>query len=59
MLDYTGFYEFPFPSSLAENDIAKKEYFFALPDDAQLELLNGSNSYESFLKRVGDQMLKN
>ena len=55
-MDYTGFYEFPFPSSLSEDDKKIKSFFFSLSDDTQLSLLNGSHSYEEFHNRVAQQM---
>jgi hypothetical protein len=58
VLDYTGFNEFPFPSSLSGDDTKAKDFFFALPDNEQLNLLNGSHSYEEFHNRVV-QRIKN
>jgi hypothetical protein len=55
-LDYTGFYEFPFPSDLSDDDTQAKNFFFALSDDEQLELLNDSGSYENFHARVTQRM---
>ncbi len=57
-MDYTGFYEFPFPSSLSEDDNKVKSFFLKLPDAEQLNLLNGSHSYEEFHARVAQQMNK-
>jgi len=57
-LDYTGFYEFPFPSVLSDQDRKVKDFFLSLSDDMQLKLLNGSSSYENFHNRVTDYMKK-
>jgi hypothetical protein len=57
-LDYTGYYEFPFPSNLPEQDRKVKDFFFSLSDDLQLKLLNGSTSYEHFHDRVAEYMGK-
>lgn len=51
-MDYTGFYEFPFPSVLTEEDSKAKDFFLALPDEKQLEMLNGCHSYDEFHNRV-------
>ena len=53
-MDYTGYYEFPFPSS--ENDPVVKNFFFSLSDDEQLQLLNGSSSYQNFRDRILQHM---
>lgn len=55
-MDYTGFYEFPFPSVLSEEGAQVKKYFLSLKDEEQMKLLNGSLSYESFYDRVVRQM---
>ena len=55
-MDYTGFREFPFPSTLSDSDIRVKSFFLKLPDDEQLKLLNGSGSYEVFHDRVVHRM---
>ncbi|MBW7573301.1 hypothetical protein [Caproiciproducens faecalis] len=55
-MDYTGFYEFPFPSNLPERDRKVRDYFFSLSDDMQLKLLNGSSSYENFHERITEYM---
>jgi hypothetical protein len=55
-MDYSGFYEFPFPSVLSDDGIQTKNFFFALSDDEQLKLLNGSKSYENFQSRVIQRM---
>lgn len=57
-MDYTGFHEFPFPSNLSGEDIELKNYFMALPDEDQLNLLNGSKSYQEFHDRVANCMKK-
>ncbi|HHV31130.1 hypothetical protein [Caproiciproducens sp. LBM24188] len=49
-MDYTGYYEFPFPSS--EDNVEMKKFFYSLPDEEQLRLLNGSPSYQSFRERL-------
>jgi len=51
-LDYTGFYEFPFPSVLSDDDTNMKNLFLALSDEEQLKLLNGSHSYDEFHDRI-------
>lgn len=58
-MDYTGFYEFPFPSTLSEEDSKAKAFFLSLPDEEQLYLLNGSHSYEEFHSRVMQHIKKN
>lgn len=55
-MDYSGFHEFPFPSILSSEGEKVKDYFMSLPDEAQLQLLNGCCSYERFYLRVLDQM---
>jgi len=55
-LDYTGFYEFPFPSDLSDDDTQVKKFFLALSDEEQLKLLNDSGSYENFHIRVTQRM---
>ena len=57
-MDYSGYYEFPFPSALTEEDTRAKEFFLSLPDDEQLKLLNGTTSYEEFHDRVVTYMKK-
>lgn len=57
-MDYSGFYEFPFPSNVSGEGIEVKKYFLALSDDDQLNLLNGSKSYEEFHDRVVNRMKK-
>lgn len=57
-MDYTGFYEFPFPSELSDEDTQLKKFFLALTDDEQLKLLNGSHSYEEFHDRIGQRVKK-
>lgn len=51
-MDFTGYSNFPFPSSLPEKDRAVKDYFHSLPDDLQLKLLNSSKSYNQFFELV-------
>jgi len=58
VLDYTGFYEFPFPSELSDEDAKLKNLFLALTDDEQLKLLSGSHSYEEFHKRISQRIKK-
>lgn len=55
-MDYTGFYEFPFPSVLNEKDTEAKNCFLSLSDEEQLKLLNGSKSYEEFHTRILQHM---
>jgi hypothetical protein len=55
-MDYSRYYEFPFPSKLSKEEEKLKAYFLSLPDDDQLRLLNGSKSYEEFLNRVKQNM---
>lgn len=57
-MDYSGFTEFPFPSNLSSEGLEAKKYFLALSDDEQLNLLNGSKSYEEFHDRVVNCMNK-
>jgi len=58
-LDYTGFYEFPFPSILSDDDNKMKNFFLALSDEEQLKLLNGSHSYEEFHDRIKQHVKQN
>lgn len=51
-MDYSRYHEFPFPSNLSEDDAKLKSFFMSLSDDRQLQLLNGSKSYEQFHDRV-------
>lgn len=55
-MDYSGYYEFPFPKALSGNDANVKNFFFSLPDKDQLMLLNGCTSYENFHDRVVQRM---
>ncbi len=55
-MDYSGFYEFPFPSVLNEKDTEAKNRFLSLSDEEQLKLLNGSKSYEEFHNRIMQHM---
>lgn len=55
-MDYTGYSEFPFPSKLSGNEEQAKNYFMALPDNEQLTLLNGCQSYDEFRLRVFERM---
>lgn len=57
-MDFSGFYEFPFPAALSATDEKVRDFFFALPEEKQLKLLNGCDSYETFHDRVEDQMKK-
>ncbi len=58
-MDYTGYYEFPFPSVLTEEDAKAKDFFLSLPDDEQLQLLDGSQSYTEFHDRVLQRIQSN
>lgn len=51
-MDYSKYYEFPFPSDLSETDLELKDYFMSLSDEDQLSLLNGSRSYDEFHEKV-------
>lgn len=51
-MDFAAFHEFPFPSRLSEEEEQAKRYFMALPDEEQLSLLNGCQSYEEFRFRI-------
>lgn len=51
-MDYSKYVEFPFPSSLPEDDTKLKDFFMELPDSEQLNLLNGSQSYREFRDRI-------
>lgn len=55
-MDYSKFYEFPFPSDLSEEDRRLKDFFMSLSDEEQLSLLNGSTSYEMFRQKVSGEM---
>lgn len=58
-MDYTGFTEFPFPAAaLSQEDDQLQTFFYALPDEKQLELLNGCQSYDDFHARVEAAMHK-
>ena len=55
-MDYSGFPGFPFPSILDAGEERVRDYFFSLPDEEQLELLDGCLSYHSFFLRVARKM---
>ncbi|HEX3018242.1 MAG TPA: hypothetical protein VHP31_10390 [Caproicibacter sp.] len=55
-MDYSGYKEFPFPSSLTNEGNNVRNFFLSLPDEEQLKLLNGSCSYDSFYLRVRNRM---
>ena len=55
-MDYSKFIEFPFPSSLPKDDLKLKDYFMDLPDEEQLNLLNGSQSYREFRDRIVNRL---
>lgn len=55
-MNYSGFKEFPFPTTLSREDEKIKNFFFSLSDEEQLRMLNGSLSYELFLDRVSQHM---
>jgi hypothetical protein len=55
-MDYSAFHEFPFPSRLTGEEDRAKRYFMTLPDEEQLQLLNGCQSYEEFRFRVFGHM---
>ena len=55
-MDYSGYYEFPFPSRLNDKEKELKAYFLSLSDHEQLQLLNGSRSYHEFCSRVEQTM---
>ena len=55
-MDYSGFSDFPFPSKISGEEERAKHFFMALPDDEQLVLLNGCQSYEDFRFRVYKRM---
>lgn len=56
-MDYSRFYEFPFPSDLSEGDRRLKNFFMSLSDEDQLSLLNGCTSYEDFHRKVSEEMV--
>ncbi|MEG0304886.1 MAG: hypothetical protein RR764_11030 [Oscillospiraceae bacterium] len=55
-MDYSGFYNFPFPSELTQDEQKRKNRFFALPDAEQLQLLSGCHSYSEFKERLSENM---
>lgn len=57
MMDFSGFTNFPFPAALAIEDAPVRDYFYTLEDEAQLELLNQSHSYEEFKEAVKRHMV--
>lgn len=57
-MDYTGYYEFPFPAALSAEDNKTKNFFMALPDEEQLRLLNGCSTYAEFHDRVEEYRQK-
>lgn len=57
-MDFSAYSEFPFPSSLPEEDRPLERYFAALPDAEQLRLLGACGCYEEFRARVAAQYQK-
>lgn len=55
-MDYSGFLNFPFPATLPVENAGVKDFFYTLPDEEQLQLLNGCESFESFYRRVEQAM---
>ncbi len=55
-MDYSGYSEFPFPSSLSEEERKIRDFFLNLDDGEQLKLLNKSSSYSSFHEIVVSRM---
>lgn len=51
-MDYTGYTEFPFPTTLSAEDETAKKFFLDLPDEEQLKLLNGCSTYAEFHDRL-------
>jgi hypothetical protein len=57
-MDYSGYRNFPFPDDLPKGGEKVKKYFLSLPDETQLQLLNGCLSYGSFYRRVTERMTR-
>ncbi len=55
-MNYSGYFEFPFPSRLSGEEERAKHYFMVLPDSDQLSLLNGCKSYDEFRLRIFQRM---
>lgn len=51
-MNYSEYFDFPFPTILSPQEAKLKQFFTSLPDQEQLKLLNGSKSYEKFCERV-------
>jgi hypothetical protein len=54
-VDFSAYSEFPFPSSLPEEDRPLKRYFLSLSDSEQLRLLGACGCYQEFRGRVAEQ----
>lgn len=55
-MDFTGYYEFPFPTVLSEHEEKLRDYFFALSDSEQYEILSHSKSYSSMCEQIEQEM---